>query len=392
MRRRLPLVLLVCLMVPLAAPARAAYRSGCTWVNQKFTVCFSDPTDDTAAQRQVIPRKIKQAIDTTGPGDVIDVAMYTWTYQRMADRLLAAAKRNAKVRIVLHTDGDHPSTPATELAGKDPDLRLFPCPVDDNCLPESGGRGINHNKFVRIQYGSTNTRYRNQTYLAQTSMNFTRAQFNLYNDLLVVRNNAGLNAAYREYHRRLRTQTWTAGSDWWSDDEKRRPGDGLTRAWFFPRNTGDPYVTMLNNIKGCSGTSNKVWAAMAHYNDRGAVISRLNQLEEMGCDVRVIVQDAHDEQQIQRLGIKKVSVKHTRTGDELHSKFLVVDAYYVTGSSSAWRSFVVTGSHNWTRGANYDNDEAMIRVDDNGVVARYQAVHRALFDGRTCQYSDTACG
>jgi phosphatidylserine/phosphatidylglycerophosphate/cardiolipin synthase-like enzyme len=48
------------------------------------------------------------------------------------------------------------------------------------------------------------------------------------------------------------------------------------------------------------------------------------------------------------------------TGDLLHHKFAVIDG-----------STVITGSHNWSNAANYHNDETLLAIQDNPVVAAH---------------------
>jgi phosphatidylserine/phosphatidylglycerophosphate/cardiolipin synthase-like enzyme len=48
------------------------------------------------------------------------------------------------------------------------------------------------------------------------------------------------------------------------------------------------------------------------------------------------------------------------TGDLLHHKFAVIDG-----------RTVITGSHNWSNAANYHNDETLLTIEDNPVVAAH---------------------
>jgi phosphatidylserine/phosphatidylglycerophosphate/cardiolipin synthase-like enzyme len=49
-------------------------------------------------------------------------------------------------------------------------------------------------------------------------------------------------------------------------------------------------------------------------------------------------------------------------GDLLHHKFAVID-----------RQTVITGSHNWSNAANYHNDETLLTIRDNPIVAAHFA-------------------
>jgi phosphatidylserine/phosphatidylglycerophosphate/cardiolipin synthase-like enzyme len=55
-----------------------------------------------------------------------------------------------------------------------------------------------------------------------------------------------------------------------------------------------------------------------------------------------------------------IGVPNLPTGDLLHHKFAVID-----------RRTVITGSHNWSNAANYNNDETLLIVQDNPTVAAH---------------------
>ncbi len=55
-----------------------------------------------------------------------------------------------------------------------------------------------------------------------------------------------------------------------------------------------------------------------------------------------------------------IGVPALPTGDLLHHKFAVID-----------RQTVITGSHNWSNAANYHNDETLLLIEDNPIVAAH---------------------
>jgi phosphatidylserine/phosphatidylglycerophosphate/cardiolipin synthase-like enzyme len=57
----------------------------------------------------------------------------------------------------------------------------------------------------------------------------------------------------------------------------------------------------------------------------------------------------------------------------IHSKYLLVDSPCQGANGVRRRRLVFTGSHNWTAAARRDNDEVMLRVDDDAVFAAFRA-------------------
>ena len=55
-----------------------------------------------------------------------------------------------------------------------------------------------------------------------------------------------------------------------------------------------------------------------------------------------------------------IGVPTLPTGDLLHHKFAVID-----------RQTVITGFHNWSKAANYRNDETLLVIQDNPTVAAH---------------------
>ena len=55
--------------------------------------------------------------------------------------------------------------------------------------------------------------------------------------------------------------------------------------------------------------------------------------------------------------------------DKLHHKFAVID-----------ENMVVTGSHNWSASANYQNDETVLAIENPTVAAHYQREFERLYD------------
>ena len=67
--------------------------------------------------------------------------------------------------------------------------------------------------------------------------------------------------------------------------------------------------------------------------------------------------------------ISTVGIPQLPEGDLLHHKFAVVD-----------EKVVITGSHNWSASANYQNDETVLVIENPTVAAHYQREFERLYD------------
>ncbi|MFB6276205.1 MAG: phospholipase D-like domain-containing protein [Halothece sp.] len=67
--------------------------------------------------------------------------------------------------------------------------------------------------------------------------------------------------------------------------------------------------------------------------------------------------------------ISTVGIPDLPQGDKLHHKFAVID-----------KNMVVTGSHNWSASANYQNDETVLAIQNPTVAAHYQREFERLYD------------
>ncbi len=66
--------------------------------------------------------------------------------------------------------------------------------------------------------------------------------------------------------------------------------------------------------------------------------------------------------------IDTVGVPNLEAGDKLHHKFGVID-----------KGMVITGSHNWSKAANYQNDEALLVIESPLVAAHFQREFDRLY-------------
>ena len=227
------------------------------------------------------------------------------------------------------------------------------------CIRDSGTGIMHHKTFLFSDVGGGS-----RSVVVQSSHNLTGGQVHRHNNAVVIRGDSRLFAAYEatfEQQRRDAVQP---------DYYRATAGSFATRAYFFPRARGDTAVAVIDNVD-CAG-GGRIRAAMAFFTDARLEVARaLRRRREAGCSVEVVVGDegiriGRRALREMRDGRVTVTLYPGRAGGwGLHSKYLLVDARY--NGSSARRQLVFTGSHNWTGSALRQNDETMLRIDNDSV-------------------------
>jgi phosphatidylserine/phosphatidylglycerophosphate/cardiolipin synthase-like enzyme len=327
----------------------------------RFTAVFSTRNaanaNDTRVEDAVISL-IRMAV----PGSRVRIAVFNFGRSTVSSELIAAHRRGVDVRLVL--DGGTPRDPGTEvptlIAGLGRD-RIVICDAPGTaCI----GSGIMHHKtflFSQLSDGSRNV-------VVQGSHNFTLGQLHMHNNALIVRGDAALYAGFERVFDDLRRDV--------EDPNYYRilDGDLNTRAYFFPRASGDTSVSIVENVT-CDRTAT-IRVAMAFFTDaRIAVARALAQKAREGCSVELVI--GNDEIPAGDLVVStlrsagaRVTLYPQRTNEwGLHSKYMLIDAVY----AGARRQLVFTGSHNWTGPALDNNDETLLKVEDLGVFRAYSA-------------------
>ncbi|PJE95424.1 hypothetical protein CUT44_23695 [Streptomyces carminius] len=349
------------LLTVVSAPPAAAVEGTCS-EQGNYEVCVTYGGDGNVDV--LIPRKIKAKIDATGTtpedGDYIRVAMYTWDTTgygtEIADSLVRAARNGVSVRIVV---GAVHSTLREKFENAGIDLRI----CADACMrhPDGEWKGSMHNKFFVFKKGDTKL-------VLQTSMNLSSWQAQHAQNLLIVRDDSELFAGYVNYWRRLYAQDWTWEGVTW-DDEDKSPfgGNGHSRAYFFPQYGKQPLVGVLAGVTDCASGNDRVWmqASLFDNSDHSRdVIRELARLRGIGCDVKVIVQEASGRDRLLDNGIPDGDIS---CDGWHHNKLLLIDAKY----AGEWRKAVFAGSYNVTSNSNYRANDAMLRIIDGWVTNRY---------------------
>jgi phosphatidylserine/phosphatidylglycerophosphate/cardiolipin synthase-like enzyme len=305
------------------------------------------------------------------PGSQVRLAVFLLDHPALIDALGAARRRGVDVRVIASSVSDRTEERLRDaLQGPSGPRRVFVFP---------GGMGRkNHNKFAvfsRLDYPGEEIR----DVVFLSSGNFTEASLRKHQNTLVLVD-ANLSRAYRSYWADL----VDAGlEEQHRSDYGRSAGgdDGTMRVHFFPRRAGDTVLEALEGISPAPGDRpGSVHVAMARWRkERMAIADRLCELHSGGLDVQVVTRRASrlfdsgvDVEVVRHLrdcGVRLMELPKSRVN--LHSKYVLIDAALAGDDSEARRRIVWTGSPNFTEAALRRNDEALLRIEDPVLYARY---------------------
>lgn len=341
----------------------------------QFEAHFTYPEPDRPDTS--IEEELVELIEATPEGEKIRAAFYTFSRENVADALILASRRGVDVAVVLGNtnvfdDGDRWTAVDRLAEGLGEDLTI--CnewePAEQD-RPTGGcmGDNIHHNKFAifsALDDGSEHV-------VAQTSSNITNAQHEQFNNMVVVRDDAGLYEAFTTYWQDLHADETNLSYD------RFERGDASTAAFFFPRAHGDPVMDALEQVDCSRETS--IYLAVAFFTDnRTRVAEQLRDMDQQGCRVHAITRErdrvgAPGDEVIDTLSAGDIELGiFPEDADEtyevqLHSKYLAIGDI---GTGDQVEPVVWTGSHNYTRYALRNNDEVLLKVRDAGLFAAFQ--------------------
>lgn len=297
---------------------------------------------------------------------VVRAAFFTFSREEMAEAFAAALDRGVDVQMVLGNTSQHSGGgdwTAVSLLRDYLGEALTICRDGESnggCM----GDNIHHNKFVtfsEIGDGSKNV-------VVQSSGNPTNFQLTQYDNLVAVYNDAGLYEAFVSYWEDLKKQELNPTYD------RVEEGELDITVYFSPYTQGDPIVEDLLQVDCSSG--GEVYLAMAFFtNYRSPIAERLRQMDEEGCEVGVLLRHSEisspGNQILGNLEQGEIDVGYFPQEEEiqLHSKYLIYRGAW--GEESDKTHVVWTGSHNYTRSALYNNDEALLRIVDEDLHGEY---------------------
>lgn len=358
---RLALLLIMSLMAAVISAPPASALDGTCSESGNYEACF---TYGAGVEDRLIAAKIKSKIDATTAaaaagetGDYIRVALYNWDVDgggtAIANSLAAAAGAGVSVRVVIGPSSQDIKDIFT-AAGIDWKL------CDKSCVETDSG--AMHNKFFVIKKGDTKL-------VLQSSSNLGAWQAQHAQNLLISRDDALLFSAYVNYWRRLYAKNWTYDSVTWSTDADRTVdgSNDLSKAYFFPQPNSNRVADVLGNVSECVDGNDRIWMEASLVEDETYaqdIITQLNRLQNLGCDVKIIVQEQSGKDIIQKYGVDDIQISCDGWS---HNKLLLIDAKY----AGEWRKAVFTGSYNLTENSSHRANDVMLRVIDGWVTNRY---------------------
>ncbi len=332
---------------------------------ERFEAFFNEP--EGGQNDGILETALIDLLAMAEPGSSVRGAFYTWTRTGVAQAFVDAYDAGVDVRLVVGNNNFDADTGAPNgamqllLDGLGDD-RLTVCSEGQSsggCI----GDGIQHNKFAlfsSLSDGSTEVVF-------QSSANPTSPQRRSFNNVVVIREDGGLYEAYLGYWEDLRAQQRDLNY------YRSFVGDHRTKAYFFPRASGDTIVNVLNNIT-CDGDS-EIHLGMARFtNPRVAIAETLAARAAEGCEVSVLVREGFTSASVIAalsapgiyLGVFPDGAEHA-----VHSKYLLVRAPY--GSAARRQYLVWTGSHNYTGPALRNHDETLLKIEDQGLYEAFRA-------------------
>ena len=326
-------------------------------------VYFSSPGPTGTEDDLSLERRLRDMLARTPSGASVRGAIYTWTRETMAEAFIDAAARGVDVRLIVGSD-----FPAVDLLRAALPGRVTTCRDTDGTPNGCQGGRINHNKFLLFSALADGSKQ----VTVQSSANFTETQLPLANNLVIIREDAALYAAYLKYWNDLAQQPRNPNYF------RSEPGDVGTRVTFFPRASasgttglGDPIVEQLATIDPSAGGSIQI--TMAFWTSaRRAIAQRLVALHQAGCRVAVVThptQASAEILQILRAGGIPVTLLAA-----IHSKYLLLDAL----CQGRPQRLVLTGSHNYTGPALTENDETLLQLSHPRLYDAFLADWRRL--------------
>ena len=216
-------------------------------------VLFTAPGAAGTEEDFTFEQQLKTMLAQAPAGSTVRAAIYTWTRETMSEAFIEAWQRGVDVKLVVGSD-----FPAVDLLMAAMPDRVFICRDAQGAANGCQGGRINHNKFVlfsTLNDGSTHI-------TVQSSANFTEVQLPNANNLVIVRRDAALHAAYLQYWQDLADRPLNPNYF------RTSAGDAGTRVWFFPRagangSTGekDPIVEQLDAVDPAAGGSIRITMA-----------------------------------------------------------------------------------------------------------------------------------
>jgi phosphatidylserine/phosphatidylglycerophosphate/cardiolipin synthase-like enzyme len=341
---------------------------------------FTDPTAHAGHDTNII-REAVRLIDATPQGETVHAAIHSLVLNNVVNALVAAKQRGVIVRVA--EDGsdefdadDSPRQLAAALGAN----HVF-CgdrkPTGNFGCITTHDSGIMHTKLMTFSKTASpdGTLRSNVVWFGSANMTHATGE-NTFNNTITIYGDGELYTKLDRYFMQLFQQRHFANNDYYNASADRGfVVTPTTRIYLSPEQDSDLVKNRLNDVVPTSGCEVRAAQAMI-FDSRPELVDQLIRMKRGGCFVRV-VGGTIQPTSLSRLKAAGISVMRAK----LHDKFVLVDARFA--DSTARRTIVFTGSHNWTKSANYNNDELFARLEDQAVYTAYLEHFRAAYQSGT---------
>ena len=332
---------------------------------------------------QIIIEQINSATST------IDLAVQELNLPKIAQALVVRHQAGIKVRVILENTYSNP------LGQLNPNnalviLKNAGIPIIDDTADGSKGSGLMHHKFVVIDNQKVITGSANFTFSGiHGDFNDPETRGNA-NHILVINSQQLANIFTQEFN-----YMWGDGmggslnSKFGLNKPFRIPktltiGDSTVTVKFSPTSRKKSWHQTTNGLIGqtLKQAFNSVDLALFVFTDQ-PIADILQQGHQQGVKIRALIDHNFAFQPysegLDLLGValankckyeknnnpwlvplQTVGVPNFITGDKLHHKFAIVD-----------KLKVITGSHNWSASANYQNDETLLIIESLTITSHF---------------------
>lgn len=334
-------------------------------------VYFTTPVDESYAQNGQVPnvggQLLEQRVITliNSATSTIDFCAYNNSMKSVVDALKTAKAKGVRVRYI--TDNTTSNNALTNLN--------FPV------IKVNQDRGLMHNKFIIVDAGSVD-----KSYVMTGSTNFTQYGFYSSDNNMILIQDQSLAIGYTIEFEEM----------WGSSTEQ--PNLNLSRSGN-TKTDNTPHHYTINGIPVQSyfspsdGTTNKILSTLETIDhscyialltftkdEPSEVLVRKNDQKK---DIRVLINNINDTgSEYVYLYQQGVDVRQHFLSKQLHHKYAIIDPFFPDSDP-----IVLTGSHNWTGAAEFNNDENTLIFHD-AVMANMFAQE---FAARYCELNPPSC-
>ena len=376
------------------------------YFNHSQANVYTDPYRNVQKYGDDLERLIVSSIDQAETS--VDVAVQALDLPLIAQALIRSAQRGVKVRFILENqyagesmpseadDSSQPPLPNRALAL----LRESAIPILDDTADGSKGSGLMHHKFVVID----------GRWVLTGSTNFTHS--GIHGDLDNPTSGGNANALLKIDDRAIASSFLTEFDQMWGDGPGGRTDSkfglqkqisttqhiqtstGALTLQFSPLSTTKPWQNSTNGLiaRTLSQSKTRIDLALFVFSDQG-IANQMQIQAASGTEVRTLIDprflyrsysEALDmlglelpdnrcrieaDNQPWQSPITAVGSPQLLPGDKLHHKFAIIDG-----------TTIIIGSHNWSKAANTQNDEALLVIKNPIVAAHFSREFERLYD------------